>query len=75
MFKPEKRSFLSMTTFNMQYVFMLFCVFIADYINLFPKVLQTFNSLEKIDQILINSNNTFASDFSYAINDIWKELG
>jgi len=54
---------------------MLFSVFIADYINLFPKVLQTFNSLDKIDQIIINSNNTFARDYSYSINDTWKELG
>jgi hypothetical protein len=75
MFMPEKRSFLSMTTFNMQYVFMLFSIFIADYINLFPKVLQIFNSLDKIDQIVINSNNTFARDYSYSINDTWKDLG
>lgn len=75
MFLPEKRSFLSMTIFNMQYVFMLLSVFIADYINLFPKVLETFNSLDKIDQIFINSNNTFARDKSYSINDAWKDLG
>lgn len=75
MFIPEKGPFLFMTTFNMQYVFMLLSVFIADYINLFPKVLQTFNSLEKIDQILINHNNTFARDYSYSINDTWKDLG
>ena len=64
-----------MTIFNMQYVFMLLSVFIADYINLFPKVLETFNSLDKIDQIFINSNNTFARDKSYSINDAWKDLG
>lgn len=75
MFFPGKKSFIFMTTFNMQYVFMLLSIFIADYINLFPKVLQTFNSLDKIDQILINSNNTFARDYSYSINDTWKDLG
>ena len=75
MFTAEKRSFISMTTFNMQYVFMLLSVFIADYITLFPKVLQTFNGLPQIDQILINTNNTFARDQSYSINDACKELG
>ena len=64
-----------MTTFNKQYVFMLLSVFIADYINLFRQVLQTFNNLEKIDQILINHNNIFARDYSYSINDTWRELG
>lgn len=75
MFLPEKRTFLFMTTFNMQYVFMLLSVFIADYINLFPQVLQTFNGLDKIDQIVINSNNIFSRDSYYSINDTYKDLG
>ena len=75
MFLPEEEYFLSMTTFNIHYVFMLLSVFIADYINLFPKVLQTFNGLDEIDQIVINSINIFARDYSYSINDAYKNLG
>lgn len=75
MFMADKNSFVSTTTFNMQYVFMLLSIFIADYINLFPQVLKTFNNLDLMDQLIINANNIFARDYPYSINDTWKELG
>ncbi len=72
MFRDD-RAFLKLTTFKLQYVFYLTSVFIADYINLFPSVLRTFESLSLKDQIILNSYNVFLRGDSFAINDA-KEM-
>ncbi len=64
-----------MTTFNLQYFYMLGSIFVADYINLFPASLDTYNTLPLMNQIIINFHNTFARGDSYSINDSWKALG
>ncbi len=75
MFHNNMEVSIGMTNLNMQYFFLFLSIFISDYIMLFPAVLKTFNNLELIDQILINSFNTFARGYEYSINDSWKELG
>ena len=75
MFNDKMKASLAMTNINLQYFFMFLSVYISDYINLFPEVLETFDNLELIDQILIDSYNTFARGYDYSINDSWKELG
>ena len=64
-----------MADVNLRYCYMMLSIFISDYISYFPKVIQTFNSLEVDDQILINYFNLFARDnMKYSINESWKHL-
>lgn len=74
MFKKDNPLFLELTNINLKYFFTLMSVFIADYINLFPTVLKTFESLDIRDQIVINFHNTVFRDESYSINDSWKVI-
>lgn len=47
-------------------------MFIADYIFLFPSVLNTFEKLDNLGQNVINSYNVFARGTPYSINDSWN---
>ena len=67
----KDEDFLRATNFNLKYLFALSSIFIADYIKMFPNVLETFNSLDIRDQIIINFNNTFFRGEKYSINDSW----
>ena len=58
LFKDAKNEFLRMSNFNTKNVFILFSVFVADYIKLFPETIRTFESLDLIYQILLNGHNT-----------------
>ena len=53
---------------------MLLSIFIADYTNVFPSVLITYDSLEIKDQIIINFLNKIARNQNYSINDSIKVL-
>ena len=75
MFKKGDTPFLDLTTFNLNNFFFLVSIFIFDYIKLFPKVKGIFESLEQIEQIVIDRQNVFARDESFSINDEWKALG
>lgn len=75
MFHDKMEASLNMVNLNMQYFFMFLSIFISDYIILFPNVLKTFNNLELLDQLVINSYNTFERGYEYSINESWKELG
>ncbi len=74
MFSKDDKSFLQLTNINLKYYFCLTSVFIADYIHLSPKVLETFESLSLRDQIVINFHNTYLRDQTYSINDAHKVL-
>ena len=74
MFNSIENTFMSNTTFNLQYFFMFLGIFAADYINLFPDTIKIYNELELIDQIIINAHNTFTRDSSYSINDASSAL-
>jgi hypothetical protein len=74
MFSQEGNEFIGLTTFNLKNAFILISTFISDYIQAFPKVLATFNSLSVVDQIVINFHNKFARGDKYSINDASKHL-
>lgn len=73
MFRNDN-DFLSTTNFNLRYFFACASIFIADYIKLFPNVLNTYNGLDIRDQIVINFHNTFFRGNDYSINDSWKAV-
>ena len=74
MFEEDKESFLELTNFFLKIAFILFSIFIADYINLFPSVLKTYNSMNIRDQFVINYYNTLTRGNDYSINDSLKYL-
>lgn len=74
MFNKQYEEFKQLTTTILKYCFSLMSVFIADYINLFPRVKDTFEKLETYKQIALNTHNKMIRDDSYSINDAWKNL-
>ena len=60
MFRKENPEFLQITIFNLRNLFILISVIVADYIVLFPQVLNTFNNLPLIHQLAINFHNKYA---------------
>ena len=74
MFSKQHEEFKQLTTTNLKYCFSLMSVFVADYINLFPQVKDTFEKLEIYKQIALNTHNKMLRDDSYSINDAWKKL-
>lgn len=74
MFDKGEEPFKYMTNYNLRNMFILLSIFIADYINLFPSVLDTFNKLSIIDQIAIDFQNRFMRGDNFAINDAWSKL-
>ena len=75
MFRPGEEQYEHLTVFTLKMVFPLISAFIADYIKLFPGVLNTFNSLSLVDQIVIDFHNRYLRGYEFSINDTWKELG
>lgn len=75
MFNKGNESFIEAANFNLNTFFMFLSVFIADYIKLFPDVLNIYESLPQIDQIIINSNNRLVRGPEYSINNEHKALG
>ena len=72
MFSTENEEFIQLTLTNMKYCFSLMSVFVADYINMFPQVKDTFEKLDIYKQIAINAHNKMLRDDAYSINDAWK---
>lgn len=72
MFKLRAEEFPRMVNHNLKYYFTLTSLFIADYINLFPTVRTTFESMSSRDQIVINFHNTFLRGQDFSINDTWQ---
>jgi hypothetical protein len=75
MFEKGKASNVSLAKLNIQYLYALCSVFISDYISLFPEVLQTFGSLNIVEQAIIDSNYGVARGREYHINDCLKAFG
>lgn len=69
MFGEKDRNFENLTNFNLKNFFMLLSIFIADFISLFPEVLETFNILDLRDQMVIDFQNTLIRGSEAAIND------
>lgn len=75
MFEKGNESYPDLVKFNLQIAFMMFSIFIADYIKLFPAVLTTYEKMGLVEQIVINFHNTQARSHEYDINDSWKATG
>lgn len=74
MFLTGDEAYKGLTIFNLRIAYFMFSVFIADYIQLFPQILETFNKLPIRDQIIINFQNTLCRNYDYSINDSWQLL-
>jgi len=72
MFKLGEEAFPQMVNFNLKIAFFMFSIFIADYIKLFPTVLQTYEKMSLRDQIVINFHNTMTRNYDYSINESYK---
>lgn len=75
MFEKENSPYKDIVNFNLQVAFMMLSIFIADYISLFPNVLETYEEMGLVEQIAINFHNTQARGHAYDINEAWKETG
>jgi len=75
MFEKGKESYRDLVKFNLQIAFMMFSIFIADYIKLYPAVLKTYEKMGIVEQIVINFHNSQARGHDYDINDSWKATG
>jgi hypothetical protein len=74
MYDEENKTFMILTVDNMKFFFFLISIFIADYINLFPATINTFEKLSIRDQIVINAHNMACRGSNYSINDVYKNL-
>jgi hypothetical protein len=74
MFSKENEEFKQLTTTILKYCFSLMSVFVADYINLFPQVKDTFEKIEIHKQIALNALNKMLRNDAFSINDAWKNL-
>lgn len=75
MFSKKEEAYKSLTTTSMKYCFSLLSMFIADYIKLFPNILETYNKQDLVSQIVLNFHNQMMRGEAHSINDAWKELG
>ena len=75
MFSKNEDEYINLTAFHLRNFFLLSSIFIADYLNLFPQTLKSFETLPVLDQIVINTNNILTRGYDYSINDTWKKLG
>ena len=75
MFSPESQDFIGLTKTSMKYCSALLSIFTADYIKLFPHIIETYNAMEIQDQILLNFHNHMMRPETFSINDSWKALG
>lgn len=64
-----------LTLYNIVVAYKLFSIFIADYINLYPSILETYKEKPILEQIEINFHNTIFRVQEYSINDEFKKLG
>ena len=75
MFDKGKEAYPDLVIMNLHIAFYMFSIFIADYINLFPAVLKTYEEMEEFEQIVINVHNSMSRGHKYDINETWKKLG
>jgi len=74
MFENGDKPFKILTNHNLSNLFVLLSIYTADYINLFPKVNETYNKQNIRDQVVMNFYNMTMRGNEYSINEIWKEL-
>ncbi|GAB3926473.1 DUF5677 domain-containing protein [Mucilaginibacter myungsuensis] len=75
LFDKQKNDYIQMSNFNIATGIKLISFFIANYIQLFPKVKEIFENLPLIDQIMINYHSKFITKDGRTINDTLTSLG
>jgi hypothetical protein len=76
LFKETEDNFLMMSNFNIKTSLCMIGVFIADYINFFPKVAEVYNNLSLEEQFIIDFHNKFGRNESCSIfKAIEKQAG
>ncbi|MBC6367615.1 DUF5677 domain-containing protein [Algoriphagus sp. AK58] len=75
MFSKENEAYKRLTLTSMKYCIALLSIFVADYIKLFPNILETFNKQDLVSQIVLNFHNHMLRGEIHSINDAWKSLG
>lgn len=74
LFGKKTEDFKGLTLTNMKFCFTLFSVFAADYVKVFPQVLDTYKKRSLKEQILLNFYNKMIRGDSFSISDAWKNL-
>lgn len=74
MFKKDNMDYLNLAITGMKSCFVFLSICLADYIRLFPQVMNTYGSFSIEDQILLNFHNRLARGEEYSISDKWKLL-
>lgn len=74
MFQVEDSHFFGLVNFNVKSSMFLLGVFVADYIKLFPSILDVYNGQPLLDQIMINFFNSFMRGEAYDINRSYEAL-
>jgi hypothetical protein len=74
MFQANDPKFFELTNFNVKNAVYLLSIFVADYIRLFPELINTFNNQPLIDQIIINFSNSFMRGEEFDINKAYESL-
>lgn len=67
MFIKGEEAFIELTLSYMQIAFSMISIFIADYINLFPSVYNTYKSMDSRDKIVVNLHNTMLRGSKYSL--------
>lgn len=73
--KDDNPVFVQLAVTGMKSCFVFLSICLADYIRLFPQVMNTYGSFSIEDQILLNFHNRLARGEEYSISDKWKLLG
>lgn len=74
MFNGEEPQYRYVTKHYLKVAFMLMGMFVADYIKVFPEMIDNFNTIALRDQCVINFWNTTARPKNYSINDCLDQL-
>jgi hypothetical protein len=74
MFEDQKDSYIQLSTLNLRFAAYFICVFIADYIHVFPQLKETFERLKLEEQIMINGINGLVRGPDFAVNSSLSHL-
>lgn len=75
MFFAERPEYFELAKFNLDLGYMLLSIFVADYIKIFPEIKAVFESLDIVQQNLINFFNFIVRGEEYTINNSLDSIG
>jgi len=74
MFSKDNPEYISMTIDCIRICLTILGIYLADYITLFPQVLETYKTFSMEDQFLLDFHNYLARGEKFSIGDSWKLL-